>query len=255
MNKQLRYSVELPEQDDPQIGQELIRVTHEDGHTEELRLHDYARVYEIPGLYEQIVHERLGCRSPVEIASMLAEAADRLGWDREAVRVIDLAAGNGVSGQALREQGLRPVLATDIVPEARAAALRDRSEVYDDYRILDLLNLRPDEERILAALNANAANCVAPVGTGSQQLPPPALLAAVRLLAADALVAYMHDPTPGEPDPITPELWARELGPATDAELLTERRYLHRYTVSGRRYEMVGKVWRVQRTPTTPESR
>ena len=55
---------------------------------------------------------------------MLADAVDRLGWDRETVRVIDLAAGNGISGQALAAHGLHPVLGTDIVPEARAAALR-----------------------------------------------------------------------------------------------------------------------------------
>ena len=46
---------------------------------------------------------------------MLARAADSLGWERDAVRVLDIAAGNGVSGEALAAAGLRPVLGTDIV--------------------------------------------------------------------------------------------------------------------------------------------
>src|SRR5437764_15027413 len=91
------YAAELPPQGEPEIGHELIRVRYEDGRTEELRLHDYARLYSIPGLYELIVHERLRCRSPQHIAARLAAAADALGWERAEVRVIDLAAGNGLS--------------------------------------------------------------------------------------------------------------------------------------------------------------
>ena len=178
---------------------------------------------------------------------MLSAAVDSLGWDRKAVRVIDLAAGNGISGEALRAHGLHPVLGTDIVPEARQAALRDRPAVYDAYEILDLLNLQPAQERALAALEANAVSCVAPVGTAGQQLPPRALTAVAKRLAADALIAYLHDPTVGVPDEVTAELWARELGPDIRAERLTERRYLHRYTLAGEPYEMIGMVWRVRR--------
>ncbi|MBV9820512.1 MAG: hypothetical protein JOZ07_19455 [Solirubrobacterales bacterium] len=54
-------TAELPEQDDPVIGQELIRVTMRDGSVQELRLHDYARLYALPGVYEQIVQKRLQC--------------------------------------------------------------------------------------------------------------------------------------------------------------------------------------------------
>ena len=144
---------------------------------------------------------------------MLSDAVDDLGWDRSTVRVIDLAAGNGISGEALRAHGLHPVLGTDIVPEARVAALRDRPAVYDGYQILDLLNLQPAQERALAELQANALSCVAPVGTAGPQLPPLALTAVAKRLAADAVIAYMHDPTLGVPDEVTAELWARELGP------------------------------------------
>lgn len=241
------YTAELPEQGEPEVGTELIRVRHDDGRTEELRLHEYARVYSVPGLYERIVHEQLGCGSPDQIASMLATQVDRAGWDRDAVRVIDLAAGNGISGEALRAHGLRPVLGTDIVPAAREAALRDRPGVYDAYLTLDLLTLSESDRAALRVLDANALACVAPVGTGSGQLPPGALASAVRLLAADALVAYMHDPNFGIDDEVTARLWADSLGPGVSARELERRRYLHRRTVGGRPYEMDAVVWRIRR--------
>jgi hypothetical protein len=238
------FSAELVEQADPEIGQEIIRVRHDDGRVEELRLHDYERLYALPGVYEQIVQERLGCRSPAELAGMLAHAADQLGWARADVRVIDIAAGNGVSGEALAAAGLHPVLGTDIVPSAREAALRDRPGLYDAYLTLDLLQLSQDQRATVPALNANALSCVAPVGVSDSELPPEVLMAAAGLLAPDALVVYMHDPHRGLPDAVTAELWAAA---GLDAEPLARRRYVHRRTVNGEPFEMDGAVWRLRR--------
>jgi hypothetical protein len=241
------FTAELPDQEDPEIGHELIRVRFSDGRVRELRLHDYEAVYSLPGLYETIVHDRLRCRSPAQIASMLAAAVDRAGWDRGHVRVLDVAAGNGVSGEALDAEGLAPVLGTDIVPAARAAALRDRPGLYDDYLTLDLLALTAGEERDVRRWACNALSCVAPVGEHSQQLPPEALAAAVELLETDALVAYMHDPSFGTRDAVTVTFWGRRLGSGVRAELLERRRYVHRYTVNGLPFPMDGVVWRIVR--------
>jgi hypothetical protein len=238
---------ELIEQDDPEIGQELIRVTAEDGSVEDLRLHEYERLYSLPGVYEQIVQERLGCASPAKIASLLAQAVDAAGWARAGVRVIDVAAGNGVSGEALAAEGLAPVLGTDIVPAARTAALRDRPALYGEYLTLDLLSLTSGQTAALRALDANALACVAPVGDAPSQVPTDAFLAAVQTLADDALVAYMHDPSHGVGDVVTAELWRERLG--AEATELTRERYLHRRTVNGDAFDMVGVVWRVRRGP------
>jgi hypothetical protein len=244
-----RFTAELADQEDPEIGRELIRVRFDDGEVQELRLHDYDRVYSLPGVYEQIVQERLGCRSPQQLAQMLATAVDGLGWRRADVRVIDIAAGNGVSGDALSAEGLHPVLGTDIVTAAREAARRDRPGVYDEYLTLDLLTIAADVRAQLVALRANVLSCVAPVGGHASQLPPAALAAAAGLLAADALVAYMHDPTFGVPDPVTAEFWPATLGSAVRAQELARTPYLHRYTVNGAPFEMVGVVWRLRRRP------
>ncbi|HEY1568514.1 MAG TPA: hypothetical protein VGF68_15915 [Solirubrobacteraceae bacterium] len=244
------FTAELAEQDDPEIGREVIRVRHDDGRTEELRLHDYDRLYALPGVYEQIVQERLGCRSPAELAGMLAHAVDAAGWARGDVRVLDIAAGNGVSGEALAAVGLRPVLGTDIVPAARAAALRDRPGLYDEYLTLDLLALTDAQRAAVRALRANALSCVAPVGTQESELPPEVLVAAADLLAPDALVVYMHDPHRGLADAVTAEVWAAGLGRSgtgVDARELERRRYVHRHTVNGAPFEMDGVVWRLRR--------
>jgi predicted TPR repeat methyltransferase len=242
-----RFTVSLPPQTDPLIGRELIEVRYEDGSVEQLHLHDYERLYDLPGAYEAIVSDRLGCTSPQTIASMLATELDRLGRSRQAARVIDLAAGNGISGEALVAEGLHPVLGTDIVPVAREAALRDRPGVYEEYLTLDLLNLDPEAERHIRSLRADVLQCVAPVGDSAGQLPESALAAAVKLLEPDALVAYMHDPGPNPEDAVTFGFWRRELGSHVDARELVRRRYLHRRTVNGKPYEMVGVVWHIVR--------
>jgi hypothetical protein len=240
----LALHAELVDQEDPPIGREVIRVRHDDGRVEHLRLHDYERLYALPGVYEQIVSERLGCASPAKLAALLGAALDDVGWARGDVRVIDVAAGNGLSGVRLAAEGLHPVCGTDIVPAARAAALRDRPDVYDEYLTLDLLALSASQRYHLRALRANAVACVAPVGEHPSQVPTAALLEAVSALSDDALVAYMHDPHHGD-DVVTAQLWRERLG-AQAAECRRER-YVHRRTVNGAALEMVGVVWRVRR--------
>jgi hypothetical protein len=241
------FTAELPDQGEPEIGRELIRIRYADGRVQDLHLHDYEAVYSLPGVYEEIVQRRLGCRSPAELASMLAAAVGQVGWDPSKVRVLDIAAGNGVSGEALGALGLRPVLGTDIVDAARVAARRDRPGVYDSYLTLDLLALSDAERDALGEPAANALTCVAPVGDAASQLPPAALASAARRLTTDALVVYMHNPSFGVPDAVTAEFWLRELGSGTHAEELERRRYVHRLTVGGERFEMDGVVWRIIR--------
>ena len=242
----VRFTAELVRQDDPEIGQELILVRFEDGRVEQLRLHDYERLYSLPGVYEQIVTERLQCSSPWVIAGLLGSAADSLGWERGRLRVLDVAAGNGVSGEALAQEGLGVGgrYGTDIVEGARVAALRDRPGIYDQYVTLDLLRLTGADRALVGGWGCALLCCVAPVGDYRSALPPAALAAAASLLSDDALIAYMHDPAQGEDDPVTADLLGTELA---DARLLERRRYVHRRTVNGRPFEMDGVVWRVKR--------
>ncbi len=235
-------------QGDPAIGAERIVVYHPDGRTEELMLHDYARVYALPGVYEEIVSDALGCRSPEQVAGMLGEALDALGRDRGTARVIDVAAGNGVSGEALQAAGIGAgggrLLGSDIVPEAREAALRDRPGVYARYDTLDLTAL---DERVAAQLRderADVLTCVAPVAARPDCVPPAAIAAAAALLGDDALLVALHDPRHGEADALTEAFWSAH---AVTATRLDHRRYLHRFLVTGAPYELEASVWRLRR--------
>jgi hypothetical protein len=236
----------VPAQGDPEIGDERIAVYHPDGRTEELYLHDYGRLYALPGVYEQIVQEDLGCRSPAVVAEMLGAALDSLGRDRATTRIIDIAAGNGVSGEALAAAGMLPVLGTDLEPAARPAALRDRPGIYGEYLTRDLTALSDGDAERLRDLHADAMTCVAPVGGAADQVPPRVLAAVARLLEPDALSVHLHDPRHGLPDAIDEAFWRRELGDV-EATRLQHRSYLHRFRVTGVPYEMEAAVWRLRR--------
>ena len=189
---------------------------------ERLRVQDYERLFGVPGLYEEVVQRRLGCRTPDRMAALLAGAAARIGWEPAAVRILDAGAGNGVSGEALAAQGMRPVVGLDILPAARDAALRDRPGVYDAYLVADLCALTPAERQVIRDAAPNALACVGSVGRG--HLPAEAVAAALELLAPDALVTYAFDVELGA-DPLHDLL--------RDAEQLARERALHRRTVTG----------------------
>jgi len=226
------YTALLPPQPDADIGREWILVRFDDGRSEQLALHEYDRLYAIPGLYEEIVQVHLDCRSPGVIASLLAAAVGRLGLTATDVRALDIGAGNGISGEALAAEGIQPVLATDVLASARDAALRDRPGLYHAYLVTDLLELSSEQAEAIRELQCSALVCVAPVGRGPQHVPPEAIAAACALLGSDALLAYMRD-ADDQPDALTSEIMAARVPGFTQLQELERRRYVHRRTVNG----------------------
>ena len=43
-----------------------------DGRTRRLRIHDYADIFRVPGLYEALVYDKLECSSPPRLADLVA---------------------------------------------------------------------------------------------------------------------------------------------------------------------------------------
>ncbi len=86
---------------------------------ETVRLHDYPRLYAVPGLYEHVVQELLGCRSPQVAADGLAHALERLGLDPADVPLLDLGAGTGLVGELVRGLGATTVIGLDALDAAR----------------------------------------------------------------------------------------------------------------------------------------
>src|SRR5436305_14096536 len=72
-----------------------------DGERRRIRLHDYAAIYDIPGLYEQLFDQLLECRSPEVVGDMLRVELDQAGVDPARLTALDFGAGNGMIGEQL----------------------------------------------------------------------------------------------------------------------------------------------------------
>src|SRR3954471_15846202 len=150
------FTAELDRSADRTQQEERLTVRWRDGREEEMRLHEYGRVYAVPGLYEDVVQRQLECASPGELAEALIAQAG----DPGDLRVFDVGAGNGVVGEALRSRGATaPMIGLDTEPEAGPAAERDRPGLYERYLTAGL------EELSVADLVAeHGLNCFVAAG-------------------------------------------------------------------------------------------
>ena len=159
-----------------------------EGRWDELRFHDYGRLYRVPGLYEKLFGELLRCNSPRVVARALLRECERFGRRPESLRVLDLGAGNGMVGEELKRAGVGSLVGVDILPEAKVAAFRDRPGLYEDYLVTDLAEENPVGERELQLKSFNALVCVAALGY--DDVPARAFLKAFSLLEPGGLVAF-----------------------------------------------------------------
>jgi predicted TPR repeat methyltransferase len=226
--------VRFPPQELGAPDEEAFEVTFPDGRVERFTMHDYARVYAVPGLYEEVVQRMLACATPAKVAELLAAAATG------EVRVVDLGAGNGVSGEALAAAGLHPVVAIDIEPAARPATLRDRPGLYELVLTGDVAALAPRDAAAVRALQPNALTLVGALG--NDHVGPDGLVAAAGLLEPEALIAYAYPPYEDE-GPLR-----AALGTLGEVEELARDRYVHRRTASGGERVWEAVVVRLRRT-------
>jgi predicted TPR repeat methyltransferase len=160
-----------------------------DGETKRLRIHDYDQVYQIPGLYETVVAKHLKCTSPQVVSGLLKSQLDAWTAGRDEIHALDLGAGNGMSGEALKEElDCQSLVGVDIFPEAREAALRDRPGVYDDYHVADLC--QEDHVERLSALDTDFNLLLTVAALGYGDIPVDAFVNAFNLLEPGSLVAF-----------------------------------------------------------------
>lgn len=159
-----------------------------DGEQRRVRFHDYADIYAVPGLYEELFHAHLQCASPEVVVGLLAEQLEREGIDPETLSALDVGAGNGLVGEQLSRLGAQHIVGVDIIEEAAMAAERDRPDVYADYAVCDLTELDDGCRARLAAEPLNAMTTVAALGF--DDIPPAAFAAAYDLLEDGAWVAF-----------------------------------------------------------------
>jgi len=153
-----------------------------------IRFHDYDRVFEIPGLYEELFYNKLECCSPSYVVNLLEDVAEERGVDPCHLKVLDVGAGNGMVGDELKHHGIKKIVGVDILEEAKEAAQRDRPRVYEDYRVADLTALPKHDEEAIKKHGLNCLTTVAALGYGD--IPPAAFLKALELIATPAWLAF-----------------------------------------------------------------
>ncbi len=181
------YEIHLPSGPVGEQDEEHFEVTL-DGERRQMRIHDYETVFAHPGLYEQLLIDELRCSSPDVLASALITLVRSEGEDPAGLVVLDVGAGTGWLGEELAERGVRSLVGVDIIPEAADAARRDRPGLYEDYRVVDMADLPPDERRRLEERGFNCFTVVAALSF--DEVPPRAFAQAWNLVATGGWIAF-----------------------------------------------------------------
>ena len=235
------YAVELESVPGRNQAEEVLTVTYADGGTDSMRLHEYDRVYAIPGLYEEVVQRRLECASPQRISEGVVARATEAGEDPSTLRVFDLGAGNGIVAEELHDRGVQTIVGLDNAEEARTAAERDRPGLYAEYLVGDLA----DHPRVPAVVDDHDLNCLVAVGA----------LGMGHITAASFDAAWRRFPTGAWLGVTVPEQLvdpgASDFGDYLEAEttagrleVLERERYRHRLLMDGSEVVYVAIVGR-----------
>lgn len=230
-----RYHIRFPATDPHQLDQDEAYFTLSDGagHQAQIRFHDYDRLYDLPGLYEQLFYDRLKCQSPEKVVAILRHALHSEPARFNELRVLDLGAGNGMAGEALQAHGVARIVGCDILPAARAAALRDRPGVYDEYYDLDLTRLTDTQRDTLATWNFNCLVTVAALGFGD--IPVRAFREAFNLIEDGGWVAFNIKETFLDSDDTSGfSLFIKDALLKSHLDLYHLERYQHRLSIDGR---------------------
>ena len=228
-----RHRIQFPPSDVRELCQDEVYFYLMEGDSKEkIRLHDYHRIFEVPGLYEQVVYERLKCQSPATVVDVLRYSVSQCQRHLNELRVLDLGAGNGMVGEELKKQGVSRLIGVDIIPEARAATERDRPGIYDAYYVMDFCSLSDNERDELKSWSVDCLISVAALGFGD--IPAEAFLEAFNMVGKEGFVAFnVKETFLDRRDDAGFSQLVRELIFSEYLDLDHLQRYRHRFSVEG----------------------
>jgi SAM-dependent methyltransferase len=202
------------------------------GKRKRIRFHDYHEIYCIPGLYEKLFYENLGCCSPSRVVQLLEELLVDFGDDSLGLKVLDLGAGNGMVGDELHARQVQRIVGIDLLPEAKEAARRDRPEVYHNYLAVDLTDLPKEVEEYLRGQRFNCLITVAALGFND--VPPAAFIKALDLVETRSWVALtLKEDFLREQDDSGFATLIRQLSRDEIIQIQAYRRFRHRFSITG----------------------
>jgi SAM-dependent methyltransferase len=229
-----RHRIQFPKMGAHDLAQDEVYfyVVDPDGMKTKLRFHDYSRIYEIPGLYEQVFYDRLKCTSPVKVTEILKSAIDQSFENFTELRILDLGAGNGLMAEALKKYGVSRMVGVDIIPEAKMASERDRPHLYDSYYIVDFCNLTEEEKDEFKSWSLNCLTTVAALGFGD--IPPKAFMEAFNVIQPKGWVAFnIKETFLNDSDESGFSRMIRELIFSKYLDIYHLERYRHRLSIEG----------------------
>ena len=217
-----------------------------DGRTRKLRIHDYADLYGIPGLYEALVYDKLACKSPQHLAKLFAGVLTDARVDVRDLRLLDLGAGNGIVAEELGKLGVRYMVGLDLLREADIAAQRDRPGLYADYLVTDLTRA---SESDLAQLKQHRLNCLVTVAAlGFGDIPPEAFSTAFNSIMPDGWLGMtIKEDFLESYDESGFARFIRTMIDEQIIEIQAYQRYCHRLSIMGDRLFYVAVVARKMR--------
>ena len=182
------YTIEFPNKDESLDQDEEFCILEDGTCKKKIRFHDYSDIYKVEGLYEHLFYDVLKCDSPSKVCSKLVETLDETDLTPDELQVLDVGAGNGMVGEELKELGAAKVVGVDIIPEAKEAQLRDRPEIYEDYKVQDLTDMN---EKVKTELMAHKFNCMTTVAAlGFGDIPPNAFSEGFNLIKDGGVIVF-----------------------------------------------------------------
>lgn len=230
---QRRHRITFPKGGDDNLEQDeaYFYIQNSNGR-EKLRFHDYADIYSLEGLYEQIFYDRLKCSSPGKVAAILQAAVRQDFAHTSELRVLDFGAGNGIVGEELKGIGISRLIGVDIIPEALEAVRRDRPGIYDDYLVADFTDLSEEDKDEILSWQCDCMVSVAALGFGD--IPAEAFLQAFNIINKTGWVAFnIKDSFLDRRDKTGFSKMIRELIFSEYLDVYHMERYRHRLSIEG----------------------
>ena len=230
---QKRHQIQFPRSElSIQNQDETYFYIQESDDRRKIRFHDYSEIYKIQGLYEQIFYDRLKCKSPSKVSSILDSAINNSKDAFSELRVLDLGAGNGMMGEELKKRGVSRLIGIDIIQEAYEATVRDRPGVYDAYYVEDFCNLSKEKKEDLASWQCNCMVTVAALGFGD--IPTKAFMEAFNIIKTEGWVGFnIKETFFDESDKTGFSMMIRELIFSEFLDVYHIERYMHRLSIEG----------------------
>lgn len=163
-------------------GKESYKVAFSDGTEKVVNGWDYAFIYSIPHLYSKLYCDLLGYKGFQELGDLLLKHAPK---KLKVLRVLDVACGNGLMGDFLKENSpleIETLIGVDNLYEAITALNRDYPDVYDDaFAIKDEMGFQ--------ALNDYSFNCLSICG-GANQVKLEEIIKYINCLEEGAFIVF-----------------------------------------------------------------